>query len=259
MIRDRSQLPALRRVVVKVGSSSITGQNEPALNELTAALAKLAKSGVQVIVVTSGAIATGMPLVGVSEKPQDLATNQALAAIGQSRLIARYQSGFSTSGLVVAQVLLTDTDLKHQGPRQNAKQAFLKLLELGVIPVVNENDTVATEEIRFGDNDRLGALVAELLEADLLLLLSDIDALYDRPPSEAGAARIDTLPFDFDTSAIRVEGSSTKVGTGGAVTKLAAATLATEAGCAVLLSRIADLDAALAGESVGTWFTPRVG
>lgn len=259
MILDRSQLPELRRIVVKVGSSSITGQNEPALGELTATLSKLAKSGVQVIVVTSGAIATGMPLAGVAEKPQDLATNQALAAIGQSRLIARYQSGFSEAGLLVAQVLLTDTDLKHQGPRQNAKQAFLRLLELGVIPVVNENDTVATEEIRFGDNDRLGALVAVLLEADLLLLLSDIDALYDRPPSEPGATRISSLPFDFDAAAIRVGGSSTKVGTGGAVTKLAAARVATEAGCAVLLSRIADLDAALAGESVGTWFAPRVG
>lgn len=259
MLQERRDLSKLKRLVVKVGSSSITGPNENALLELTEALARLAKNGVEIVVVTSGAIATGMPLAGIAEKPADLATNQALAAIGQSRLIARYQAGFSEAGLLVAQVLLTDSDLKNQSARQNARQAFLRLLDLGVIPVVNENDTVATEEIRFGDNDRLGALVAVLLEADLLLLLSDIDALYDRPPSEPGAQRLERLPANFDAAEIKVGGSSSKVGTGGAVTKLAAAKLATESGCAVLLSRIPDLQRALSGESVGTWFSPRVG
>jgi glutamate 5-kinase len=131
-----------------------------------------------------------------------------------------------------------------------------RLLELGVLPIVNENDTVATQEIRFGDNDRLAALVAVLARADALILLSDIDALYDVPPTRAGAKAIDTVAADADLGLIEVEGTSTAVGTGGAVTKLTAARVATEQGIAVLLTSAANVDFALSGSKVGTWFAP---
>jgi glutamate 5-kinase len=253
-LRDRSELAHAKRVVVKVGSSSISGANEGKIEHLVDALAAAHGRGVEVILVSSGAIATGLPLLKLTEKPDDLATQQALASVGQSRLISRYQHSLERYNIVAGQVLLTSGDMEEDETRLNAKRAMDKLVSLRVLPIVNENDTVATAEIRFGDNDRLAALVAVLVEADALVLLSDVDALYDMPPTKPGATRIDTVAFGEDLAGIEVGGSSSAVGTGGAVTKVGAAKLATESGVSVLLTSTDNVSAALEGQSVGTWF-----
>jgi glutamate 5-kinase len=253
-LRDRSELANAGRIVVKVGSSSISGENVGKIEHLVDAIAAAHSRGVEVILVSSGAIATGLPLLNLTEKPDDLATQQALASVGQSRLISRYQHSLERFNILVGQVLLTSGDMEAEETRLNAKRAMDKLVSLRVLPIVNENDTVATAEIRFGDNDRLAALVAVLVEADALVLLSDVDALYDMPPTKSGAKRIDTVKYGSDLAGIEVGGSSTAVGTGGAVTKVGAAKLATESGVSVLLTSTDNVAAALAGESVGTWF-----
>lgn len=256
-LRDRSELATAKRVVVKVGSSSISGANESKIELLVDALAKAHGRGVQVILVSSGAIATGMPLLGIEAKPEDLATSQALASVGQSRLISRYQQSLERFGIVAGQVLLTSGDLEAAETRENAMRAMNKLVSLRVLPIVNENDTVATQEIRFGDNDRLAALVAVLVEADALILLSDVDALYDMPPTKPGAKRINTVKFGQDLADVEIGGSSTSVGTGGAVTKVSAAKVATDSGVAVLLTNTDQVSLALDGAEVGTWFEAR--
>jgi len=253
----RAEITNAKRVVVKAGSSSISGANESNIEKLVAALAAAHNRGVEVILVSSGAIATGMPLLGLTTKPEDLPTSQALAAVGQSRLIARYQASLEKFDWIAGQVLLTSDDLGAEETRNNARHAMDRLVSLGVLPIVNENDTVATAEIRFGDNDKLAALVAVLLEADALILLSDVDALYTAPPSTPGAQRIDVVPFAQDLSHIEVGGTSTGVGTGGAVTKVAAAKLATEGGAAVVLTSIENVAEALSGAAVGTLFEAR--
>ena len=253
-LRDRSELANAKRVVVKVGSSSISGANEGKIEHLVDALAAAHARGVEVILVSSGAIATGLPLLNLTEKPDDLATQQALASVGQSRLISRYQHSLERFNIVAGQVLLTSGDMEVEETRLNAKRAMDKLVSLRVLPIVNENDTVATAEIRFGDNDRLAALVAVLVEADALVLLSDVDALYDMPPTKPGAKRIERVAFGEDLSSVEVGGSSSAVGTGGAVTKVGAAKLATESGVSVLLTSTDNVAAALEGQSVGTWF-----
>ncbi|CAB4646739.1 MAG: glutamate 5-kinase [Actinobacteria bacterium] len=251
---DRSELSQAKRLVVKVGSSSISGDNEGKLELLVDALAKAHGRGAEVVLVSSGAIATGMPLLGLTKKPDDLATSQALASVGQSRLISRYQQSLERFNVVAGQVLLTYGDLEAAETRENAKRAMDRLLSLRVLPIVNENDTVATQEIRFGDNDRLAALVAVLLEADALILLSDVDALYNKPPSNPDAKRIETVEFGDELTGVEVSGSSTGVGTGGAVTKVSAARIATEAGVSVLLTNTDNVAQALDGALVGTWF-----
>ncbi len=244
----------VKRLVVKVGSSSITGDNAHQLDALVEALATSHTQGKQVILVSSGAIATGMPLLNFDSKPEDLSTSQALAAVGQSRLIARYQTQLEKFGIVAGQVLLTSDDLEGEETRANAKRAMDRLVELRVMPIVNENDTVATAEIRFGDNDKLAALVAVLVEADVLVLLSDVDALYTAPPSQPDARRIEEVAFVDDLSQIEIGGSSSVVGTGGAVTKVSAAKLANAAGIPVIFTSTANVAAALSGENVGTLF-----
>ena len=256
VLNNRNQLTSAKRIVVKVGSSSISGSNEAQLDLLVEAICAAVARGVEVVLVSSGAIATGMPLLGFVSKPDDLATSQALASVGQSRLIARYQQSLERFRVVAGQVLLTSGDLEGIETRENAASAIDRLLELNVLPIVNENDTVATAEIRFGDNDRLAALVAVLVHADALILLSDVDALYNMPPDQPGAKAIDVLADDADLSLIEVTGTSTGVGTGGAITKLGAARVATEAGVAVLLTSAANVQRALNGDQVGTWFQP---
>lgn len=259
VIADRSQLPAAKRVVVKVGSSSISGANEGKIDFLVEALAEAHARGTEVILVSSGAIATGMPLLGLESKPDDLPTSQALAAVGQSRLIARYQTSLERYGIIAAQVLLTSGDLEGEETRANAAMAMERLVQLRVLPIVNENDTVATQEIRFGDNDRLAALVAVLAKADALILLSDVDALYDMPPSKPGAKRIDTVLAGDSMESVEVGGTESGVGTGGAVTKLGAARVATAAGVAVLLTSTDNVSKALMGETIGTFFEAEQG
>jgi len=256
-VSKRSDLAGAGRVVVKVGSSSISGENVDKIGPIVEALAAAHARGTEVVLVSSGAIATGMPYLTLDERPTDLATQQAAAAVGQNVLIYRYQNALRPFGIVAGQVLLTAGDLDHPTPRSNARRAMERLLGLRILPIVNENDTVATHEIRFGDNDRLAALVAQLIGADALVLLSDIENLYTRPPGEPGATPIDRVEHDDDLSGYEF-GSVVvnSVGTGGAATKASAARLATAAGIGVLVTS-ADLVAeALRGDRIGTWFAP---
>lgn len=254
VLHNQTELVNAKRVVVKVGSSSISGENQHKIEKLVDALAAAHKTGQEVILVTSGAIATGMPLLKLESKPEDLATSQALASVGQGRLISRYQTSLERYDLIAGQVLLTAQDLEGEETRENAKRAMERLVSLRVIPIVNENDTVATAEIRFGDNDRLAALVAVLVDADALILLSDVDALYDMPPSKPGAKRIERVAFGDELAGVEIGGSGSTVGTGGAVTKVSAAKVATEAGVSVLLTSSDLVAEALTGQNVGTWF-----
>jgi glutamate 5-kinase len=254
-ITTRAQIPSARRVVVKVGSSSVSGVNAAQIPLLVDALAAAHARGTEVILVSSGAIATGMPYLKLDGRPSDLATQQAAAAVGQNVLIFRYQESLDRYRIVAGQVLLTAGDLENPAHRENAQRAMERLLALRILPIVNENDTVATHEIRFGDNDRLAALVAQLVQADLLLLLSDVDALYTKPPHLDGAERITDVAFEEPLDSVEFGGiGSTGVGTGGARTKVAAARLAASSGTAVLLTSTDLVNEALAGEQLGTWF-----
>lgn len=244
----------LHRVVVKVGSSSVSGENAPQIPKLVDSLAKLMGQGCEVILVSSGAISTGVPFLQLDGRPEDLATQQAAAAVGQNILVNRYQRALSEHNIIAGQVLLTAHDIDNPTHRGNAKRAIGRLLELGILPIINENDTVATHEIRFGDNDRLAALVTRLIEADHLILLSDVDALYTAPPKEHGAERIARVPFGADLGYVRIGETQSGWGTGGAITKVAAAQLAAEAGASVLLTETKRLAAALEGADIGTWF-----
>jgi len=255
--RERSDIPTSRRVVVKVGSSSISGEQASRIPALVSALAAAHARGTEIVLVSSGAIATGMPYLSLDERPSDLATQQAAAAVGQNVLIYRYQESLRPFRIVAGQVLLTAGDLENSTPRSNARRAMERLLGLRILPIVNENDTVATHEIRFGDNDRLAALVAELIGADALILLSDIESLYTRPPGEPGAVPIDRVGYGDDLDGFEF-GSTVvnSVGTGGAATKVSAARRAATAGVGVLVTRIDLVGDALAGNAVGTWFAP---
>ena len=257
MPRSRAEIPAATRIVVKVGSSSISGENAGQIAPLVDALAAAHGRGAEVVLVSSGAIATGMPYLRLDARPTDLATQQAAASVGQNLLVFRYQDSLDRYDIVAGQVLLTAGDLEHETPRLNAQRAMDRLLALRILPIVNENDTVATHEIRFGDNDRLAALVAALIGADLLVLLSDVDALYTRPPHLDGAERITEVPYGDELAGVEI-GSVGRagVGTGGAETKVSAARVAAEAGTAVLITATTLVDDALAGREVGTWFHP---
>ena len=251
----RGDLPTARRLVVKVGSSSISGDNSAKIQPIVDALAAAHGRGTEVVLVSSGAIATGMPYLQLDERPSDLATQQAAAAVGQNVLIYRYQEALRTFRIVAGQVLLTAGDLENPTHRSNARRAMERLLGLRILPIVNENDTVATHEIRFGDNDRLAALVAQLIGADALVLLSDIECLYTRPPDQPGAQPIDRVAYGDDLQGFQF-GSVVvnSVGTGGAATKVSAARVAAAAGIAVLVTSADLVDAALRGDEIGTWF-----
>ncbi|WP_036304581.1 glutamate 5-kinase [Microbacterium sp. TS-1] len=252
---SRAELNGARRVVVKVGSSSISGENAGKIDSLVDALAQAHARGTEVVLVSSGAIATGMPYLRLDERPTDLATQQAAAAVGQNVLVYRYQDALRQYGIVAGQVLLTAGDFDDPTHRSNARRAMERLLGLRILPIVNENDTVATHEIRFGDNDRLAALVSRLIGADALVLLSDIACLYTRPPSERGARPIEKVAFDDDLSAYEFGATVVNsVGTGGAATKASAARLAAEGGVAALVTSIDLASDVLAGADVGTWF-----
>jgi glutamate 5-kinase len=238
----RAAIAAASRVVVKVGSSSLTAQGriDPArLDALVDALAGRRRTGRQVVLVSSGAIAAGVAPLQLRARPRDLATQQAAASVGQLLLAERYAASFSRHGLTVGQVLLTADDLHRRGHYRNASRTLERLLTLGVIPIVNENDTVATHEIRFGDNDRLAALVAHLVHADALVLLSDVDGLYTadprRDPAAEHIARVPRLTPEIEAMAGGANAGA-GVGTGGMATKLAAARIASAAGCATVIT-----------------------
>ena len=257
---DASATPprfAGKRVVVKVGSSSVSGDNAAQIPSLVDALARLHAAGGEVILVSSGAIATGVPFLRLEQRPDDLATQQAAAAVGQNILVNRYQRALSAHEIIAGQVLLTANDMENPTHRGNAKRAIERLLALGILPIINENDTVATHEIRFGDNDRLAALVARLIHADQLVLLSDVDALYTAPPATPGATRIAHVAFGDDLAGVEIGATQSGWGTGGAATKVQAARLAADAGTEVLLTETKLLARVLSGEPHGTTFAAR--
>jgi glutamate 5-kinase len=251
----RREVIDARRIVVKVGSSSISGDNAATLPKIVDALASAYSRGAQVVLVSSGAIASALPFFGLTARPHDdLVTEQAAAAVGQTILMDRYRDALRPHDIVGAQILLTSGDFDDEQTRSNARAAMEKLLELRFLPIVNENDTVATHEIRFGDNDRLAALVATLLEADVLILLSDVDALYTKPPQNPGAERIEFVTHADDFAGVEIGGNGSLLGTGGAETKILAARFATDHGVPVILTSAENVGAALSGDDIGTWF-----
>ena len=255
----RAAVASAGRLVVKVGSSSLTsldgGLDHARLAALVAAVAARVRAGSQVVLVSSGAIVAGLAPLRLPRRPRDLATQQAAASVGQLALAHAYAESFAGHGLVVGQVLLTADDVVRRSHYRNAQRTFSRLLSLGAVPVVNENDTVATEEIRFGDNDRLAALVAHLVGADALILLSDVDGLYDGDPRRGPASRIDEVRHPADVEGVRSHGAG-ELGTGGMASKLAAASLASSAGIPVLLAAAAEIERALGAADVGTAFAP---
>jgi glutamate 5-kinase len=270
-----------RRIVVKVGSSSLTlraaasmpgpdvdagaagsvlagvsaGIDVHRVNHLVDSLAAARRRGSELVLVSSGAIATGIAPLGLRRRPRDLASAQAAASVGQGILMAHYHDAFARHGRTVGQVLLTADDLVRRAHYRNAQRTLERLLELDVVPIVNENDTVATAEIRFGDNDRLAALVAHLVRADALVLLSDVEGLFDGPPGRGGTALIREVASAADLERVVVGGAGgAGVGLGGMATKVEAARIATEAGIPVVLTSAANAVPALDGEPVGTFF-----
>ncbi len=255
-----------QRIVIKIGSSTLTAGtrriSKPRLIDLTRAIHQIKQQGCQVMVVSSGAIAAGREILGFPDLPKFIPAKQMLAAVGQPRLMEIYEQFFSIYEQKVAQVLLTRADLTDRRRYLNARNTLEALLGQSVIPIINENDTVATEEIRFGDNDNLSAQVANLIEADLLILLTDQDGVYDRDPRSNPDAR---LYRKIDSPEIPEEmwaaagGSVSGVGTGGMITKLQAADLARRAGSTVVIASGAKPEAILRianGDAVGTLFTP---
>ncbi|MGH3366521.1 MAG: glutamate 5-kinase [Nocardioidaceae bacterium] len=259
-MESREDIGRARRVVVKVGSSSLSsaegGIDAARLQALVNVLATVQRAGREVVLVSSGAIACGLAPLGLTRRPRDLATQQAAASVGQGLLVHRYTDAFADQSVRVGQILLTVDDVTRRGHYRNAYRTFAKLLELGVVPIVNENDTVATSEIRFGDNDRLAALVAHLVHADLLVLLSDVDALYDGDPRDDSSTRIATVRGMRELEQVRMSKARSSLGTGGMVTKLEAVRMSTQAGIPVLLTSAVDAGDGLEGGEVGTLFHP---
>ncbi len=240
--QNRAYLKEKTRIVIKIGSSSLTHPHTGALNllkieKLIRILCDLKGAGKEVVLVSSGAIAAGRQALGINARPSSISEKQAFAAVGQARLMMVYQKLFSEYNQVAAQVLLTKDTMTHDASRYNAQNTFEELLRLGVIPIVNENDTVSTHEIQFGDNDRLSAIVAALIGADLLILLSDIDGLYsDDPHANPDAAFIDYVEeITPELLSMGKDSSASNVGTGGMAAKLAAAQIATDSGTDMII------------------------
>jgi glutamate 5-kinase len=266
----RQDIANAPRVVVKVGSSSLTTPDGEIAGDRIAALAEAlatrAGKGTQLVLVSSGAIASGLVPLGLSRRPSDLATQQAAASVGQGLLIARYTAAFAVHGIRTGQVLLSADDLMRRTHYRNAQRTLDRLLELGVLPVVNENDTVATDEIRFGDNDRLAALVAHVTRAGALILLSDVDGLYDGDPRNGGAQKIAEVRDKKDLAGITLgrglragQGSQKGQGIGGMATKVEAAMIASAAGIPTVVADAASAREALAGAPAGTYFAAATG
>ena len=262
--KERFKAGKKLRLVIKVGSSLITTRsgrtNRPWLRKLVAQTALLRADGHQVILVSSGAIAAGMEKLGLERRPDDIAMLQSAAAVGQGILIRRYADMFSKADVIVGQVLLTQFDTTHRQQYLNAQAALVKMLETGVVPVVNENDTTAVDEIRFGDNDTLAALVTVLTSSDALIILSDIQGLCTGDPRHCATTElIDSVDEVTPEIEALVSGSVSRFGSGGMATKLAAAKIAAAAGAATVIAagREPEILADIArGKNVGTFFAP---
>jgi glutamate 5-kinase len=263
---SRKALSQTRRLVVKIGSALLTrdgqGLNHEGIQDWAAQMAQLRAQKLDVVLVTSGAVAAGMQRLGRSTRPRALHELQAMAAVGQMGLVQVYESAFQRHGLHTAQVLLTHDDLADRNRYLNSRSTLRTLLDLGVIPVVNENDTVATEEIRFGDNDTLAALVANLVEADLLLILTDQSGLYDCDPRQHPDAKLVSEGEAGDKRLLEMAGGSGALGRGGMRTKLLAAEKAARSGAATVIVSGREenvLARVLAGEVLGTCLRPTQG
>jgi glutamate 5-kinase len=260
----REAIRTARSVVVKIGTTALTTPtgvfDTSRLQHLVDAIEGRMKAGSDVVIVSSGAIAAGIEPLGLSRRPTDLATKQAAASVGQVALVNAWSAAFGHYGRTVGQVLLTAHDIAMRVQHNNAQRTLDRLRALHAVAIVNENDTVATNEIRFGDNDRLSALVAHLVGADALILLSDIDGLYDGDPRKATPDRparfIPEVAGPEDLADVTA-GRGSSLGTGGMVSKLSSALLAADAGVPVLLAAASDAAAALSEASVGTVFAPR--
>jgi glutamate 5-kinase len=255
------------RIVVKVGTSTLThatgNLNIRRVGELCCVLADLKNAGHEIILVSSGAIGMGVGKLGLRERPSDMPTKQAAAAVGQCELMYVYDKQFSEYGHTVAQILLTGDDLSHADRHENFRNTMFRLLELSVLPIINENDTVATTEIAVGDNDTLGAIVAASIGADLLILLSDIDGLYTADPHENPDAKRIEVVEEITPEILALAGDrGSALATGGMKTKLRAASMCREAGCDMIIANGADpslLYRLADGERVGTRFMAKKG
>lgn len=259
----REQLKDKKRIVVKVGTSSLTHPETGLVDlikmeKLVRELTDLHNRGKEVILVSSGAIAVGRKTIGMKERPTELSVKQACASIGQARLMMMYQKFFMEYNQIASQILMTKNTLVNTVNRENAGNTFETLLSMGAIPIVNENDTISTYEIQFGDNDTLSAIVAALVQADLLILLSDIDGLFTDDPNRNPDAKfiefVDRVDEHFEQMA---KGSASDVGTGGMTTKLNAAKLATSAGADMIIANGSDMGIIhriMDGERIGTLF-----
>ncbi len=253
------------RIVIKVGTSTLahsTGRlNIRRVEELCKVMSDLKNSGHELIFVSSGAIGMGVGKLNLKQRPEDIPTKQAAAAVGQCELMYTYDKLFSEYNHTVAQILLTGYDVKNEESHAHFCNTLSRLLELGVLPVINENDTVATEEIVIGDNDTLAAIVAESSKADLLVLLSDIDGLYTADPHKDENAKLISVVESIDEKILSLGGKAgSGLGTGGMATKLSAARIATRAGCDMIIANGEDptvLYAIAEGKSVGTRFVAR--
>jgi glutamate 5-kinase len=260
MSQHREAIRTARSVVIKVGTTALTTPtgvfDASRLAVLADAIEGRMKAGSDVVIVSSGAIAAGIEPLRLTKRPTDLATKQAAASVGQVALVNSWSAAFARYQRTVGQVLLTAHDISMRVQHTNAQRTLDRLRALHAVAIVNENDTVATNEIRFGDNDRLSALVAHLVGADALVLLSDIDGLYDSDPRKGNARFIPEVDGPADLDGV-VAGRGSHLGTGGMASKLSSAQLAADAGVPVLLAAASDVAAALADASVGTVFAPR--
>ncbi|MDY5784870.1 MULTISPECIES: glutamate 5-kinase [unclassified Corynebacterium] len=256
----RQHIATARRIVVKIGTSSLVNADfsvcRDKIDRIVDALEERMHAGSDVIVVSSGAIAAGVGPLGLKSRPRDLATKQAAAAVGQVYLAQTWGESFARHGRAIGQVLLTQADAGRRDRARNAQRTIDRLRQLHAVPIVNENDTVATSEMRFGDNDRLSAIVSTLVSADALVLLSDVDGLYDRPPTDPGARFLSEVRTGNDLADVAA-GDGGRLGTGGMAAKVSAARLAARGGVPVLLTSADKIGEALRTAEVGTVFHTR--
>ncbi|MBQ6132096.1 MAG: glutamate 5-kinase [Selenomonadaceae bacterium] len=263
----RESLKSARRIVIKVGTSTLAHADTGKLNlyrieHLIREIADLHNAGKEIIFVSSGAIAAGMNKLGIKVKPQTIPENQALAAVGQGVLMHIYEKFFAEYGQTIGQILLTKENAGDEHARENSRNSFQAILAMGAIPVVNENDAVGVDEIRIGDNDNLSALVAAMIDAEVLIILSDIDGLYDKNPNVDKSARLIDEVTEINSEIERIAGGAgTKLGIGGMFTKIQAAKIATANGVTMLIINGAtngNLRRALSGEVIGTIFPAQI-